>query len=140
MSLEEVKEFMRKTLPRQNFTSNLPNERPVYYKPKYVKDLPKKSKVDENIVRIDKAGANLTNDPKSFPFKQVKKYLNKTSNRCKDSYPNTESTVKLIKKQLGASDENLNIIRRNHGDELSEYMKDKRSGKMSQKYEKVFIC
>lgn len=145
MSLEQVKEFMRKKLPTHASDSTKPaKERPVYYRPKYVKDLPKKSKTDEKATKVDEAGANLTNDPKSFPFKQVKNYLNKTTNNqnsCFGSYSNTDSTLKLIKKQLASSDENLNIIKKTYGNELGEYMADKRrGGKLSQKYEKVFIC
>lgn len=128
MSLENVKEFMSSNISNSSSKLVTSNSRPVYFRPKYVKDLPKKSVNEEKKAeRIDSAGVNLTNDPRSFPFKQMSHYINKPAVN-KSLHSNSRS------------DENLNIITRNYGNDLSEYMMDKRHGKLSKKYEKVFIC
>lgn len=155
MSLEQVKEFMHKKIannPNAFRQFNSESERPVYYRPKNVIDLQTKVKLDPSKKGVDEAGVNLTNDPKSFPFRQIKRFVAKSKSKedmssSYGNYTHIESTVKLIKQQLSSDacdkmgdKDKLNIIKQNFGNELSDYMMDKRHGKLSQKYEKVFIC
>jgi hypothetical protein len=66
------------------------------------------------------------------------------------SYFNTADTLKLIKGQLGSEttkktpkssrDDKLNIVKNNYGEDLKDFMTNKRHGVIDQKYEKVFIC
>lgn len=156
MSLEQVKLFMRKKFPRELVESKkLANERPVYYRSNHVIDLPKKMSTTSNMGALsDESGLHLTNDPRSHPFKLIDDFLGKNSGGKLNDEQNdgdddadaefSDTVISLIKKPRGktryGSDENLDIIRRNYGNELYEFMMDKRSGKLNKKYHKVFIC
>jgi len=178
MSLDEVKEFMKKRLiddPRafKRMRQMSPgvaivdasDQRPVYYAPKNIIDAQTKVKLsDENCPKPrDAAGFHFGNDINSFAFQEANRYLNGKSrkNDKKNSsshvtYKNTEDTLSQIKNLLKTSDdtssniaksnkgkvkdEKLEIVRKNFGDNLADYMTDKRHGTMSQKFEKVFIC
>jgi len=149
MSLEQVKEFMRKNISIQNATDNIGSNqestRPVYFKPKHALDIPTKSKTDKENLN-DETWFNTCNDVKSFQFKEARKYvldgykkdLAKKMDNVYGDYYNTKSTLKTVKQQL--KDDKLAVVEKVYGKELSDYMTDKRNGKMSQKYEKVFIC
>ena len=156
MSLEQVKEFMKKQLPRDKVKSSDPgNERSVLYKPVNIVDAQTKATRTHDDTRIhDELALALFNEPKSFQFKQVKKFIKKSGGEIKPppnmdsygSYYNTAATLRKIKKQLASADEahppkdeKLDIVRRDYGQGLSDFMRD-RKGQMSQKYEKVFIC
>ncbi len=148
MSLEQVKEFMRKKLSiygPDTGVGSYDSNRPVYYKPKHALDTQTKLKTEKEHLN-DEAWFNMCNDVKSFQFKQARKYvidgykkdLSKKMDSFYGGYHNTKSTLRTVKEQL--KDDKLTVVEKLYGKELSEYMKDKRNGKMSQKYEKVFIC
>jgi hypothetical protein len=147
MSLDEVKQFMKKKLTNNpNGLTDLMDKsgRPVYYKPRNIIDAQSKIRMPEDTIPSNGAGMNLTNDIKSQPFRQAKKYILKSvkakESSSHGSYFNTADTLKQIKNQLAESDDKLKIVRKHYGDDLSDFMKDKRHNVMSQKYEKVFIC
>lgn len=157
MSVNEVKEFMKKPLGQlvgqsgdKEFKQNRP---PFYYKPKYIIDAQTKYKLEQiDEKRIDHAGMTLANDADLFQFKQAKKFVAHQQDKkaaqasSHGSYFNTNDTLKLIKSQLnedkksGIKDEKLEIVKKNYGQDLSDFMRDKRHDKMDQRYEKVFIC
>lgn len=124
-SMDKVKNLIKKDFSGLNNTSNSENngERVVVFKPKSVLDVEAKALVDTC------AGRGNKNTPQSY-----------------GSYYNTNGTLKQIKRQLSADvvgkhmDEKLKFVERVYGKDLSNYMMDSRNGKMSQKYEKVFIC
>lgn len=151
MNLEQVKEFMRKKLPRELVQSKMQsNERSVVYKSNHVIDLPKKKENSDTCTVDDESGMHLTNDTKSHPFVLINEYLSRHKKKSsstspqdndEDEYSNT--VVSLIAKphaRKPKSDEYLEIIRRGHGNDLYEFMMDKKSGKLNKKYDKVFIC
>lgn len=154
MSLSEVKEFMRKKLPRELVQSKrLSNERPAYYRSNHVIDLPKKGENPDKSATIgDESGLHLTNDVKSHPFSLIDEYfanrkLAQTAAELSslDDDSHSDTVVSLIKKppqmmNRGKYDESLEVIRRMHGSGLYEFMRDKKSGKLNKKYDKVFIC
>lgn len=147
MSLDEVKQFMKKKLTNNpNGLADLmdKSERPVYYKPRNIIDAQTKIRMPEDAPPSNGTGMSLTHDIKAQPFRQAKKYILKTVKSKESSshgnYYNTADTLKQIKNQLAESDDKLEIVKRHYGNELSDFMKDKRHGVMSQKYEKVFIC
>ncbi len=147
MSLEQVKEFMRKKIDLSNVhLDSYDSTRPGYFKPKHVLDAQSKSKQEQDQLN-DEAGLNMCDDIRSFQFQEAKNYI--VNNRVQPKiesfygkYYNTNSTLKAIKDQLKPQkkDDKLDIIEKFYGKELSNYMRDKRHNKMSQKYEKVFIC
>jgi len=122
-SMNKVKKLMKKDLSN-TVNSDKSEERMVVFKPKSVLDVEVKAPVDTCIGR----GNRLT----SLSY---------------GDYYNTCGTLKEIKKQLFEADarsgkfkdDKLKIVEKNYGKDLSNYMMDKRHGKMSQKYEKVFI-
>lgn len=153
MSLEQVKEFMKLNLGRVDSASeNYDSNRPVYYKPKNVIDSQTKQQRSDNDRLKDEAWMNMCNDVRSFQFQEARNYVidsyntQKAQKKSKDSiyggFYNTKGALKQIKNQLKPSpkDDKLEIIEKLYGEELSNFMKDPRHGKMSQKYEKVFIC
>jgi hypothetical protein len=168
MSLIEVKEFMNKPIKGVKQSPVISQEeRPFYYKPKNIIDAQTKYKIAEvDEKRIDSAGMTLQNDTGLFQYKQAKRFVDKQvearrtakarsmydigeeAGSSYGSYFNTNDTLRMIKEQLGetkkmrarARDEKLDIVRGNYGDELKEFMTNKRHGVMDQKYEKVFIC
>lgn len=149
MSLEQVKEFMKKNLGRVESASSLnrDSKRPVYFKPKNVLDSQTKSKIDIDKLN-DEAWLNMCNDVKSFQFQEAKKYVvesikPKKQDSLYGGYYHTSESVKTIKRQLNSKpvrDDKLEVVEKLYGKDLSNFMKDQRHGKMSQKYEKVFIC
>lgn len=161
MSLEQVKHFMKKKLQHNNANHHhhqvasssstqkitRGGRQPFYYRPKHVLDVQAKTKLDEAKRPLDEAGVNLTNDKNTFPFRQLDKFVSNSkissskSSTLYGNYQKTDSTVKLIKQQLATTnDDKLNIVNQNYGSDLRDFMTDKRHAKMSQKYEKVFIC
>jgi hypothetical protein len=140
-TVDEIRKFMNENLlkskQRPPTIINIDSERPVYQKPKSILDAQHKLITPGEKRPIDSAGLTLCeNDMKSFPFKQAAKQL-KSKNK---SYYNTANVLDQIKKQLEPTkDEKLEIVRRNYGSDLSDFMLDKRRAQMSQKYEKVFI-
>jgi hypothetical protein len=159
MSLEQVKEFMKKTLKQKsgtdpNSVSNIPELRtPFYYKPKYIIDTQTKFKLDQiDEKKIDSTGLNLYNDPETIYFKQARQFVTNSAEERRqkqrrsisNAYGNqnpTTGTIDLIKSQLNENlkDEKLNIVKNVYGNDLKEFMVDKRHGTINQKYEKVFI-
>lgn len=124
----KVKNLIKKDFSNFLISSEGTPERTAVYKPKSVLDAQSKNRKFGEI--------------ESRMGGTIKKYA---SLSCYGDYYNTTGTLKKIKKQLGDDrlgykDEKLQIVERLYGKDLSDYMTDQRSGKMSQKYEKVFIC
>ncbi len=123
-SLNRVKNLIKKDLSNNSTNSEQSDERVVVFKPKSVLDVEVKAPVDSCVGRG-----------------------NKFTSLSYGDYYNSSGTLKEIKKQLCEADaqggkcrdEKLKIVERVYGKDLSNYMMDKRHGKMSQKYEKVFI-
>jgi hypothetical protein len=123
-SLNRVKNLIEKDLSNYSTNSEQGDERVVVFKPKSVLDVDVKTPVDSCVGRG-----------------------NKFTSLSYGDYYNSSGTLKEIKKQLCEADtqggkcrdEKLKIVERVYGKDLSNYMMDKRHGKMSQKYEKVFI-
>lgn len=147
--MEKVKNLIKKDLSHVNQSENN-TERQVVYRPKHVLDAKTRMKSHNS---LDNAAALHLNpgDINSFAYKQTRRYfgenLRKESSPAYGSFRCNPSAVKKIKAQLiddgpprRVRDEKLNIVERHYGRELSNFMEDKRHGKMSQKYEKVFIC
>ena len=180
MSIDEVKEFMKKKLindPRAfkrmrqmspGIIVDPTDQRPVYYAPKNIIDAQTKVKLAEDRTEPrDTAGFHFGNDIGAHVFQEANRFVEKSMNRkttkkssSHGTYKNTEDTLSQIKSLLKASDdasrsnkstnqasltnrvkdEKLDIVRKHYGDELANFMTDKRHGTMSQKFEKVFIC
>lgn len=153
-SIEKVKYLIEKDFTHQILKTEKNSDREVVYKPKNVIDTPNKAKGPEE---CDTTGLHLTSgDPKSYSYKKVKSIVSESTiqNSQSDAYGNHQvikSDVKNIKALLGENktilkpmkvrnDEMLNIIEKSYGKDLSDFMENKRHGKVSQKYEKVFIC
>ena len=175
MSMEQVKEFMRKKLENnpnafKHIRTGSPgimdpaDERPVYYAPKNIVDTQTKVRLPEDTPAMDIAAFSFGNDINSFAFREAKRFVDNSQAKQKakkaglsshGSYYNTEDTLSQIKGLLSTNttttgnnitnskgqfkDEKLEIVRKNYGKDLADFMTDKRHGKMSQKYEKVFI-
>lgn len=145
MSLAQVKEFMKKNLRNSKsspayLTSNQVS-RPFYYKPKNIIDTQAKIRSENENFGIDRTGLLLGDDINSFGFRQVQNFvynnienffLTNSENYQLNLTNNQHSKNKLI-------DDKLEIVEHTFSPELANFMMDKRSGKMSQKYEKVFI-
>ena len=141
MSVDEIKKFMRTTdaLEKKLLSQQNPSpvsERPVHFRPKNILDTPSKVKSPPEKTPVNLAGLTICNDLNSFVFKEAKKHLTN----------NTKYSAKLnsIKRQISKSENQLNdqkleIVEKNFGSTMTEIMKD-RHGKLSQRYEKVFIC
>lgn len=171
MSLEQVKEFMRRKLPRELVQSKrASNERAAVYRSNHVIDLPKKKDMvttEINSGLTDESGLHLTNDSRTHPFVLVDDYLTRKNSQSNeqqeqlkfideendlskayegggddDEMDSSNTVISLLRRPRvgGVGDENLDIIRRTYGNELCEFMTDKRSGKLNKKYHKVFIC
>jgi hypothetical protein len=147
-SIDKIKGLMKKEFPQDVFMLEKDTDRKVVYKPKHVLDGQLKTKNEEV---IDTTGLHLTcGDPSSYSYKKVENYVTKRlpQNVQSESYGNhylTKQEVRNIKDLLSENkpkrtDEKLKIIEKSFGKDLSDFMEDKRHGKMSQKYEKVFIC
>lgn len=168
MSLEQVKEFMKRKLPRELVQSKrASNERAAVYRSNHVIDLPKKKDMittEVNSGLTDESGLHLTNDSRTHPFVLVDDYLTRKNSQSNeqqrqlqfiddheayegggddDELDSSNTVISLLRRPrrvAGVGDENLDIIRRTYGNELCEFMTDKRSGKLNKKYHKVFIC
>lgn len=161
LTLDEVKEFMRKNLmekaefirskqekiekaktkngkiklAKQSAVS-FKSDRPVYYKPKHVLDYEAKARAANDIETFTVAGFNLGDDPKSFSYQQSKKLVERHQKPLERQ--NTLSNIHN-KKIISGDDEYRKIISSNFGKELYDFMTTK-DGKINPKYEKVFIC
>ena len=153
MSIDQVQALMKKKLNRCNSAIE-PSQRTVLFKPKHIIDAQTKSKIAESTGPVDQAGLHIySGDPESFPYREAKRFVSDAAATRKyishsyGDYHNTAATVKQIKRQLLANgvanrkvkDDKLEVVEKCYGHELSDYMKD-RHNKMSQKYEKVYIC
>ncbi|CAF0798567.1 unnamed protein product [Brachionus calyciflorus] len=143
MSLEQVKEFMRKNLKSHPSTPSLKSERPVYFKPKNIVDAQAKIRSEEYQLGIDNAGLFLGDDIDSFGYKQARNFIrNNYENLNSDDhvsyYENAPCHFRphTVKKYI---DDKLEIVKNTYGEGLADFMMDRRSGKMRGKYEKVFI-
>lgn len=147
MSLEQVKEFMKKNLRSSKSSSVYSNRnepsRPFYYKPKNIIDTQTKIRSENEIFGIDNAGLLLGDDINSYGFTQVQNFIhNNFENFLSINSDDYQSNLAKRYNQNGKKkliDDKLEIVENSFGPELSNFMMDKRSGKMSQKYEKVFI-
>ena len=169
MSLDEIKEFMKRKLisnPKafrqmRDMSTGIvdPSEqRPVYYAPRNIVDAQTKIKHCDEKPPMDVAGFHFGNDINAFPFKEANRFVEKNKSKKSNAratshgtYYNTDDTLSQIKGLLDTdetrgrpkpkiNDEKLEIVKKNFGPDLADFMTDKRHGKMSQKYEKVFIC
>jgi hypothetical protein len=170
MTLEQVKEFMKKPINCTQKPVSLSERPFYYKPKNIIDAQTKYKIEELDEKRIDSAGLTLQNDTGLFQFQQAKKYVDKQvetrnlksrsmqaipteskQDSAYGSYFNTVDTLKLIKEQLGTEattsrksrpikDEKLEIVRNNYGNDLKDFMTNKRHGVMDQKYEKVFIC
>lgn len=150
MSLEQVKEFMKTNL-KKNKSSSFAyqrnySSRPVYYKPKNIIDTQAKIRSDDQTLGIDNAGLFLGDDIESFGFRQAQNFIHNNLENFFSAKSDHDDGYEWNRKKKNAHDcdkkfidDKLEIVESNYGPELAKFMTDRRSGKMSQKYEKVFI-
>ena len=160
LTLEEIKEFMRKSLMEKaefirekqdkiekaktkngkkksikNSAKSFKSDRPVYYKPKHVLDYESKAKAADDLINFTSAGFNLSDDPKTFPYQQSKRVIQKQQDKGQKNI-----LTSIHDKKLNTGDEEYKkIISSNFSKELYDFMTTK-NGKINPKYEKVFIC
>ena len=163
LTLDEVKEFMKKSLTeraeiikakmekidkaktrngknkkstRSSAVSSVSfkSQRPVYYKPKNMLDYEAKAKKNEDFNKINVAGFMLSDDTTAFCYKESKKFVENP----KESKRKTINGLNKAVKNSG-EDQYKKIISSNFSSELYDFMTTK-NGKLNPKYDKVFIC
>jgi hypothetical protein len=147
LSIEEIKEFMAENFKNkaiqnkqkidiiESTTKKMhtikPNtEREHYYKPKNIMDYEPKKKDAEHHYGIDQASFALSRTPTSSCYEKTKSFL--VDKYKQTSSPNINNDEVLV--------DGKNFFELYFDTELYEFMKDKKNGKISKKYEKVFIC
>ena len=129
MSVAEIREFMKKNNDvEKTVVKKRSEERPVHFKPRNIVDAQSKVRNPPGKVPVDLAGLTLCNDAESFAFKEAMKVLSKNN-----------SDKRISKSEDKIMDDKLKVVEREFGKDMSDIMRD-RHGKMSQRYEKVFIC
>ena len=130
--IKDLKTISKKSAKeRQKSVNNkkLCKDRQVVYRPKNVVDVEAKRKKSDVSTEIDLAAMVIANDPASYNFRLAQIKTSAGSKNLDDEEKNVDLDVNRIK----------DVIETNFNADLYQFMRDK-SGKISQKYEKVFIC
>jgi hypothetical protein len=147
LTIEEVKEFMREnykdkamknrdkidvieSTTKKMHTLEPNTEREHYFRPKNIMDYEPKRKDPEHKYGLDQASFALSRTPTSTCYDRTRDFLNDKQKQV--SEPDVQNDEVLVNGN--------NFFDVYFGPELYEYMKDKKNGKISKKYEKVFIC